>query len=122
MAKIFVSGLKLNCIIGIYPKERVEEQELLVDLTFEVPDAKIKETARTGDLACSVNYAEAADKVRTYIVQRKAELLEELSCELCSLLLEAYPVIAAVTVRLTKTQAVPGTDGTGIEFTQMRSV
>lgn len=113
MHKVFVKGLKLNCIIGIYPEERVKEQELIIDLEVECPT--LEQAGREKRLELSVNYAALTERVKEYVTERKAELLEELAVELCDLIEQEFHS-PAVTIRLTKTEAVPGTAGTGIEF------
>lgn len=37
MDKIFIRGLKVRCIVGILPREREEEQELVLDIVMSHP-------------------------------------------------------------------------------------
>lgn len=113
MHKVFVKGLKVNCIIGIYPEERVKEQELVIDLELDCPS--LEQAGREKRLELSVDYAALSARVKEYVIARKAELLEELAAGLYDLIEQEFHT-PAVTIRLTKTEAVPGTAGTGIEF------
>ncbi len=113
MDKVFVKGLKTSCIIGILPQERVKEQELTVDLTLGLD---LKEAGKTGDLTKSVDYAALSARVLDYVKKRKAELLEELGVELCTLILNEFKP-QSVTVRLGKPQAVSSAETAGIEIT-----
>lgn len=115
MDKVFVNGLKVNCIVGINPEERVKPQDLLIDLTLQYPS--LIEAGTSGDLAHSADYAVLSAQVKEFVLHRQAELLETLGSELCDLILKEFHP-AAVTVRLTKTQAVPDTLGTGIEISK----
>lgn len=114
MDTIFINALKVNCIIGILPNERVQEQELIVDIKME---HSLKEAVESGDLSLSINYAQVATFVEDFIKERKALLLETLAHELCALILKNFKP-KQVTLRLTKTQAVAHTAGVGIEITR----
>ncbi|MBU3827454.1 MAG: dihydroneopterin aldolase [Candidatus Anaerobiospirillum merdipullorum] len=117
-SQIFIHGLKVNCIIGIYPHERVNAQELIIDVSLQCPT--LEQAGRQGDLSLSLDYAAIAQDISNFVVKRQARLLEELAVELADLILARYPAALAVTLRLTKTQAVPHTVGTGIEFCKTR--
>ncbi len=117
-SQVFIRALKVNCIIGIYPQERVQEQELVIDVVLNCPT--LEQAGRSGDLTLSVDYAALAAVLSTFVQERKARLLEELAVELADLILERCPAANAVKLTLMKTQAVPQTAGTGIEFSKTR--
>ncbi len=110
MDKIFIKGLKINCIIGVLPHEREQEQDLIADLELEFP---LREAALSGDLSKTIDYAKVADRVAAYAVKRQAELLESLAEELCALILKEFKP-GTVTITLTKPAAVPNAAGSGI--------
>ncbi|MBR1613525.1 MAG: dihydroneopterin aldolase [Succinivibrio sp.] len=114
MDKIFVKDLRVDCIIGILESERVKTQPLLVSMELE---KDLKECAKTGDLDKSINYAALSERVKSYIIQRKALLLEELSEELCKLILKEFKP-ESVTIRLNKPEAVADAMATGVQITR----
>ena len=114
MDKIFVKDLRVDCIIGILESERVKTQPLLVSMELE---KDLKECAKTGDLDKSINYAALSERVKSYIIQRKALLLEELAEELCKLILKEFKP-ESVTIRLNKPEAVADAMATGVQITR----
>lgn len=114
MDKVFVRGLKTDCIIGILPEERIKTQPLVLDLELELP---LWEAGCTADLDKSVDYAKLSQCVKDYVVNRRANLLEELGVELCELINKEFHV-CRVTVRLAKPLAVSDADSVGIEISR----
>lgn len=114
MDKIFVKDLRVDCIIGILESEKVKTQPLLVSMELE---KDLKECAKTGDLDKSINYAALSERVKSYIIQRKALLLEELAEELCKLILKEFKP-ESVTIRLNKPEAVADAMATGVQITR----
>ena len=114
MDKIFVKGLKVNCIVGILDFERVNSQDLIIDLELE---KDLKKAGKTGNLDLSVDYALLSKMVSEYIIKRKAKLLEELGVELCDLILEKFDILK-VTVTLNKPMAVANTTAVGVQISK----
>ena len=71
MDKIFINGLKVSCIIGILPDERVREQPLIMDVVME---HSLKQAGEKGDLNLSINYAMVASFCMNFAKERKAFL------------------------------------------------
>lgn len=111
MDKVFIRGLRISCIVGILPHERELEQDLQADIVMELD---LKKAALTGDLNESVDYARVCREVTDFIKHRQARLLESLAYEVCAFILKNFK-LQKVTVALTKLQAVPGTQGVGVE-------
>ncbi|MBQ9221949.1 MAG: dihydroneopterin aldolase [Succinivibrio dextrinosolvens] len=114
MDKIFITDLRVECIIGILDFERVTLQPLLVSIEIE---KDLKRAGQTGDLAKSIDYADLSLRVKKYIINRKAKLLEELGVELCDIILKEYAPYS-VTVRLNKPEAVADVREVGIQITK----
>ncbi len=113
MNTVFIAGLRFNCIIGILPAEREQEQEIVIDVEADCPG--LEQAGREHNLALSVDYAQLSAFIRDYVTTRRAELLEELAVELADLIIERFNT-TRVRLKLAKTQAVPGTAAVGIEF------
>lgn len=116
MDKIFINGLKVSCIIGILPEERIREQTLLMDVTME---HSLAQAGKKGDLSLSINYAEVAYFCMNFAKKRQAFLLEELAEELCAEVLQKFGA-SLVTLRLVKPEAVKEASGVGIEITRCK--
>ncbi|MGN0894941.1 MAG: dihydroneopterin aldolase [Succinivibrio sp.] len=114
MDRIFIEELKVDCIIGILDYERVNTQPLLVSIELET---SLSEAGEQGDLSKSIDYALLSNRVKAYIIERKARLLEELGVELCDLILKEFKP-QSVTVRLNKPQAIADATGAGIQITR----
>lgn len=114
MDKIFVTDLRVDCIIGILKSERENTQPLLVSIELE---KDLRECAKSGDLDKSINYAALSERVKSYIIERKALLLEELSDELCRLILKEFKP-ESVTVKLNKPNAVADAKAVGVQITR----
>ncbi|MGN1281284.1 MAG: dihydroneopterin aldolase [Succinivibrio sp.] len=114
MDKIFVNNLKVDCIIGILDYERENTQPLLVSLELET---SLTEAGYQGDLSKSIDYALLSSRVKSYIIERKARLLEELGVELCDMILKEFKP-HSVMVSLNKPEAIADAQGAGIQITR----
>lgn len=112
---IFINNLKVDCIIGILPHERENIQPLQISIELE---CDLKKAGYSGNLEDSINYADLANRVKDYTVQRKARLVEELGVELCDLILQEFKP-KKVCITLNKPLAVDNCDGVGIKITKM---
>ena len=112
MDKIFINQLCFDCIIGIYPRERVVPQPLCIDLELT---CDIRPAAETNNLDKSLNYAAISESVMDFCQQAQAELLEALAEQLWAHLQECFGIQGA---RLTihKPQAVPEAASVGISI------
>lgn len=112
MDKIFINQLSFNCIIGIYPRERIEPQPLRIDLEMA---CDIRPAAQTNDLQKSLNYAAISESIIRFCQTAKAELLETLAEELWGHLQQTFGIQGA---RLTihKPNAVPEAQSVGVSI------
>lgn len=106
-----IRGLRVDCVVGVYPSERTQPQPLIVDLSLRV-DARA--AGRGGGLAASVDYARLAGEIRFLLGAGRFYLLESAAEALCSYVL-APPLVdlprahvESVKLRLTKPRALAG--------------
>lgn len=83
---IFVEGLQVDALIGIYPRERSATQLLEINMTFGVPDA----AAQRDDIADTIDYDKVVTRITEVLRQRQFNLLETLGEYLVSLLFEEF--------------------------------
>ena len=79
--RIHIRDLHLRCIVGIYPEERREKQDVTVNVTLY---ADLRRAGRTDDLQDTVDYKGVKKDVVTmvegssyYLVERLAERIAE---------------------------------------------
>ncbi len=95
--RIEISNLKLELIIGVLPKERQSLQRLIVDLEADYHYAK-------GEF---LDYAQICSKIRHILVEGKFALLEDALLALKEEILQSYPNIERLFLRLSKPDILP---------------
>lgn len=119
MDKILLHGVEVYGRHGVNPEEKTDEQPFLfdVELTTDLSNA-----CRSDDLADTVSYA-AVNKLLIRIVREQSfDLLERLAEVLCAAILEEFPPVHAVRLRVKKPQApMRGTfEWVGVEIERSR--
>jgi len=114
MDQIHIRQLKLNVVIGVYPRERKSPQPVIVDLVLHVD---LQVAGRSDRLKDTVDYAALIERVRKAAAKSRYQLLEALAEHIADLCLRV-PRIAAVDVTVTKPGALPGV---GVAVTMHRS-
>lgn len=112
MDKVLIKDLRLTGIIGIYAHERVTPQEIIINLTLATDTRKAGES---DDIADCVDYEQVANRVKAHVQTSKRRTVEALAEDLARICLETRGVQSA-TVRVEKTQAIPGTTAVGVEI------
>jgi len=113
---IHLVNLRVECIIGVNPDERVREQPLIVSLSFP---ASFAAAARNDDLRRTVNYSEVAEAIRAFARAGQYRLLETLARRLAAHLGARFG-LARLSLHLRKPQAVAGSDGPAVSLTFRR--
>lgn len=72
--KIEVNNLNIDCIIGVYPEERLRKQRLMVHLILEIDT---RYAGRGGGLQATIDYAQLSGEVRFLLESCQFVLLEE---------------------------------------------
>ena len=102
--KIQISGLSIDCIVGINKEERGREQPLVVDIELELD---IQLAGHTGRIADTCNYDNVATHVTSLCRFRRYQLLEMAAEETAAMLLGIHPV-ESVSLSLFKPRALQG--------------
>lgn len=111
---VFVKGLKVEAVIGVYDWERAITQPLLIDIALETD---ISEAAATDDVTHALNYKEVCDDVSAWCQELKAKLLEHLAEQIASKLLAKYNC-RKVTLSVAKPTAIEPADAVGVQITR----
>ena len=101
---IGIEELRISCIIGIFPQERIQEQELIIDLELDCEFSALVEEQRIED---TIDYAEVAEWLEIWIQEGKFLLLETLAEQASLEVFPRYPQIQQLRLKLRKPAAIP---------------
>jgi len=118
MNKIGFQNLKIHCIIGDLPEERVTEQIIYVDLTVV---ADITKTVTHDDIAYGVDYVALSELCKQMAIEGKYHLIETYISAVLESILERFPVDQA-TMRVRKPGGIADADCAFVELTKGRQV
>ncbi|MEZ4373712.1 MAG: dihydroneopterin aldolase [Polyangiaceae bacterium] len=102
---IRVHGIELECVVGIYPHERNQNQPLVVDLELGLD---LSAAGRSGRIADTLDYDRVTDQVISLLSFRRYRLLENAGEELAAMLFGVQPSLEDVRIRIKKPQALQG--------------
>lgn len=98
-------ALRVDCIIGIHPHERVTPQAVYVDLELDYDFAP---AAASDGIADAVDYTALAALVTGLLQQRRFGLLEAMVEEAAAAVLRHDARVVSVRLEVRKPAAVPG--------------
>lgn len=100
--RLLISGLRVETRVGWTDEERAQPQFVLVDLDVETD---VSRSARSDDLADTLDYATLISKVAGYVGAQETRLLERLAGEVAEMV-SAMSGVKSVTVEIAK-EVVP---------------
>ena len=114
---IFINGLEIDTIIGVYPSERDIRQTLTFDIEMF---ADLKTAGVEDDLQATLDYALVSNRIISLVQQSECLLIEAVAENVCELILEDTR-IERVRISITKPGVVPLASAVGcrIERTQL---
>lgn len=115
---VFVKGLKVEAVIGVYAWERAITQPLLIDIALETD---ISRAAASDDVNDALNYKAVCDDVSRLCQEVQAQLLEHLAEKVATMLLTDY-ACHKVTLSIAKPTAITQADGVGVQITRYAKV
>ena len=107
---IYLHGLKIECIIGIWEWERRVKQTILLDLDMA---ADIRRAAATDRIDDTLNYKAVAKRLIDFVGSSQFQLVETLAEKVAEILLTEFK-LKWVRVRVNKKGAVRGAGDVGI--------
>lgn len=111
---VFIQGLRVESVIGVYDWERVITQPLVIDVMIEVD---MRAASQSDDVADAINYKAVCDDVRGWCQSLQPLLLERLASELIDNILSAYPC-QRVTLKVAKPTAIADADAVGVQISK----
>ncbi|WP_296751193.1 dihydroneopterin aldolase [Thiobacillus sp.] len=110
--RIFVRGLRVDALIGVYEYERQQRQPLLVDLELELDGSRC---CHTDDLGDAVDYAAVVAAVHRLALFNRRLLLEAFAQDLADTLINDF-ALNGVAVNISKPGILEGTDQVGVSI------
>ncbi len=114
--KVFIEGLEIDTLIGIYDWERRIHQALVFDIEMAF-DNRIP--AATDDIARTLNYKDVSKRLVEYVGQSDFGLVETLAERCAAIILEEFGV-SHVRLKLSKPGAVRGARAVGVIIERKR--
>jgi len=116
MAVIRISDLKVRALIGAYSWERLNKQEIIINITLEYDASK---ACRSDKLKDALNYESVAAKAVKTVEHSRYVLLEKLAARLLEGVMSDRRVQAAY-VRVDKPQALAQARSVSFELSAER--
>ncbi|CAN6960712.1 dihydroneopterin aldolase [Psychrobacter okhotskensis] len=111
---VFVKGLTVEAVIGVYAWERAITQPLLIDITLETD---ISKAAVSDDVHDALNYKAVCDDVSEWCKAIKAQLLEHLAGQIADKIFARYDC-QKITLSIAKPTAIAQADAVGVQITR----
>lgn len=115
--RIHIRDLRLRCIIGIFPEERTEKQDVVINLTLH---GDLSQAGRTDDIAHTIDYKELKKRIVHLVEASEFLLLERMAEEIAGLAL-ADKRVERADVCVDKPGALRFADSVAVEITRDRS-
>ena len=107
---VYITGLEIETVIGIYDWERNIKQPVVVDVEMATD---IRPAANSGDIAEALNYHAISVRLQEFIGHGQFLLIETIA-ERCAELLMAEFGVRWLRLRLAKPTAVPAARSVGV--------
>ncbi|MBT3192535.1 MAG: dihydroneopterin aldolase [Verrucomicrobia bacterium] len=115
--KIYIRDLKVQCIVGINPHEREEQQEICINISMDCDYAK---ACLSDQIEDTVNYKSLKDELVAFIGASSYLLIEKLAEEIASRCLSRERV-SRVVVCVDKPGALTGARSVAVEIERSRA-
>ena len=117
MDRIFIRDLALRCIIGIYPEERREKQDIVINIEMH---ADLRQAGRSDDLKDTVDYKSVKKAVLKLVENSRFQLIESLAERIADIALE-HDKVQRVVVKIDKPGALRFAKSSAVEITRSRA-
>lgn len=107
---IFLHGLRIDCVIGIWDWERKIRQSVIIDLDMGFD---IRRAAETDAIENTLNYKAVAKRLQDFVGSSQFQLVETMAEQIAAILLREFG-LEWVRVRINKRGAVRGARDVGV--------
>jgi len=117
MDHIYIRDLNLRCIIGIYPDERREKQDVILNVKM---DADLSAAARSDDIKDTVNYKSIKKEIVALVEASDFNLIETMASRVLDIVMGDTRVQRA-TVTVDKPGALRFARSVAVEMSRSRA-
>ena len=117
MDRIFIRDLALRCIIGIFPEERREKQDIVINVEMH---ADLRTAGRSDDLNDTVDYKGIKKAILKLVEGSNFNLIESLAERIADIAL-GNDKVQQVVVTIDKPGALRFARASAVEITRARS-
>ena len=110
MDKIYIRGLRVETIIGIFDRERLELQTVCLDLEFAIDNRTAASSDRIED---ALDYKAIKNRLVSFILSSRFHLIETLAEKISELLISEFQ-ITWLRLRVGKPGALSSADDVGV--------
>ena len=107
---IFLGGLEIETIIGIYDWERETKQTVVLDIEMAFD---IQKAAETDDIQYTLDYKTVSKRIIAFVEESNFFLVEKLISEIANIILNEF-YVPWVKITLNKKGAIRGASDVGI--------
>ena len=107
---VFIQGLKIDTVIGIYDWERKIRQDVTLDIEMSVD---IKVASETDHIDQTLDYKAVSKRLMDFVSNSEFQLVETLAEKITEIILSEFNV-EKVKLTLNKGGAVTGANGVGV--------
>jgi len=112
--RIHIRDLLIRCILGIYPEERKDKQDVIINITLH---ADLSVAAQSDNIDDTINYKIIKKDVVEMVQQSEFFLLEKMADEIAGIALQ-NPQVRQVDVMVDKPGALRFARSVAIEITR----
>lgn len=114
MDRVYIEGLKVQTLIGVYEFERHAAQDLFLDLSIAFD---CQPAGETDNFELALDYDRLSTRVRQWSEQQSFALIEAYAEKLCQLLHQEFQV-TEIALKVNKPAAVKDCSAVGISMTR----
>jgi len=114
---IFIQGLKIDTVIGIFDWEREIRQDIVLDLEIS---ADIKSASETDDIKQTLSYKSVCKRLIDFVQGSEFQLIETLAESITQIVIQEFSV-DWVKLTLNKGEVVTGARGVGVIIERTKS-
>ena len=110
--KVFITGLRLSTVIGVYAWEKNIKQALVMDIKLSTDTAM---AGKTDELTDALDYAAISSRITGHVESNKFQLIERVAEECAAIILTEFAV-NEVQITLNKPGAVENASSVGVDI------
>ncbi len=107
---VFIQGLKIDCVIGVYDWEREIRQDIILDIEMS---ADIKAASEADHIDHTLDYKAVSKRLIEFVRDSEFQLVETLAEKITQTIIKEFGV-EKVKLTLNKGEAVTGAQGVGV--------